>query len=80
MEYFVYILLCSDKTLYTGWTNNLDKRLIAHNFSKKGAKYTQTRRPVEMVYSEKFESRSLAMKREWQIKQMTRQEKLLLFK
>lgn len=72
--------MCSDKTLYTGWTNNLDKRLKAHNFSKTGAKYTKARRPVKFVYIEKFKIKSDAMKREWEIKQMDRREKQLTIK
>ena len=52
-ENFTYIVKCSDGSLYTGWTNDLDKRLKAHN-SGRGAKYTKTRRPVELVYYEKF--------------------------
>ncbi|MBQ9887007.1 MAG: GIY-YIG nuclease family protein [Lachnospiraceae bacterium] len=71
---YVYILKCSDASFYTGWTNNLEKRLAAHN-SGKGAKYTRTRLPVELVYYEAFESKSEAMSREWHIKRLTRQEK-----
>lgn len=75
--YFIYILKCSDGTLYTGYTNNLEKRIEAHNDGK-GAKYTRSRRPVEMVYSEKFRSKSKALKREWEIKKMERVDKLWL--
>jgi putative endonuclease len=75
--YFIYILKCSDGTLYTGYTNNLEKRIEAHNDGK-GAKYTRGRRPVKMVYSEKFRSKSKALKREWDIKGMEREEKLNL--
>ena len=71
---YVYILKCSDASFYTGWTNNLEKRLAAHN-SGKGAKYTRTRLPVELVYYEAFESKSEAMSREWHIKRLKRQEK-----
>lgn len=78
MSYFIYILKCSDGTLYTGSTNDLKKRLIAHNTGKTGAKYTKARRPVKMVYSEKFKTKSKAMKREWEIKGMKRTEKLEL--
>ncbi len=74
--YYIYILKCADKTLYTGSTNDLEKRVLAHNTSKTGAKYTKTRRPVRLVYSEKFRTKSKAMKREWEIKQMDREEKL----
>lgn len=70
----VYILLCRDGTLYTGWTNNLAQRLDRHN-SGRGAKYTRARRPVELVYVEYLEDKSSALKREYQIKQMTRVQK-----
>ena len=76
--YYIYILKCSDKTLYTGSTNDLEKRVLAHNVSMTGAKYTKARRPVKLVYSEKFRTKSKAMKREWEIKQMERGEKLKL--
>ncbi len=76
---YTYILKCNDDTLYTGWTNNLEKRIKDHNDGK-GAKYTKSRRPVELVYHEKFETKEEAMKREYAIKQLTRAEKLLLFK
>lgn len=80
MKHYVYILECSDGTLYTGYTNDLDKRLEAHG-SGKGAKYTKTRLPVKLVYSETFESKSEAMSREWHIKHdMNREEKLRLIK
>ena len=71
---YTYILKCKDGTLYTGWTNNLDKRLKAHNDGK-GAKYTKARRPVELVYYEEFELKEEAMKREYAIKQLTRKQK-----
>ena len=76
MEY-VYILRCADGSLYTGWTNDLEKRLQAHN-SGHGAKYTKTRLPVELCYFESFEDRGEAKSRECRIKQMTRQQKLAL--
>ena len=66
-ENFTYIVKCSDGSLYTGWTNDLDKRLKAHN-SGRGAKYTKTRRPVELVYYEKFLTKQEAMSREARIK------------
>ena len=68
------MLKCSDGTLYTGWTNDLEKRVEAHN-SGKGAKYTKARRPVELAYSEEFETKEQAMKREYAIKQLGRKEK-----
>lgn len=76
-ENFTYIVKCSDGSLYTGWTNNLDKRLKAHN-SGRGAKYTKTRRPVELVYYEKFLTKQEAMSREARIKQLSRSQKLEL--
>ncbi len=78
MSYFVYILKCSDDTLYTGVTNNIEKRVHAHNTSKTGAKYTKARRPVTLRYSEIYENKSLALKREAQIKKLTREQKLIL--
>lgn len=74
---YVYILKCSDNTLYTGWTTSLERRLKAHN-SGKGAKYTKPRLPVEIVYFEKFQDKKEAMKREYAIKQLSREEKLNL--
>lgn len=78
MNYFIYILRCNDDTLYTGITNNLEKRLHQHNNLKSGAKYTRARRPVEMVYSEICENKSQAQKREYELKGLTREQKLLL--
>ncbi|WP_230398680.1 GIY-YIG nuclease family protein [Novisyntrophococcus fermenticellae] len=74
---YTYILRCSDDTLYTGWTTDIQKRLNAHN-SGKGARYTRPRRPVSLVYYEVFQTREEAMQREWEIKHLTRQEKLKL--
>ena len=68
------MLKCSDGTLYTGWTNDLEKRVETHN-SGKGAKYTKARRPVELAYYEEFETKEQAMKREYAIKQLGRKEK-----
>ncbi|MBU0721145.1 GIY-YIG nuclease family protein [bacterium] len=78
MSYSVYILKCSDGTLYTGIAIDVDKRLVEHNTSDKGAKYTKVRRPVELVYSETVQDRSSASKREYAIKQLKREEKLRL--
>lgn len=75
--FYVYILQCSDNTLYTGYTVNLEKRVETHN-SAKGAKYTRGRLPVELLYHEILDSKSEAMKRENQIKKLSRQEKLYL--
>ena len=78
-EWVVYILECKDKTLYTGITNDIKRRIEQHNAGK-GAKYTVVRRPVKLLITFEMPSRSEAMKREYQIKQMTRKEKLLLIK
>ena len=79
MSYFVYILKCADDTLYTGIATDIDRRLNEHNSSEKGAKYTRSRRPVSLVYSEAFPDRSSASRREYQIKKkMSRAEKLSL--
>ncbi|MCL2166346.1 MAG: GIY-YIG nuclease family protein [Clostridiales bacterium] len=75
MPYFVYILSCSDGTLYTGITNDPEARLAAHN-SGKGAKYTSGRRPVRIVYQKLCESKSEALRCEIKIKKMTRKRKL----
>ncbi len=71
---YTYMVRCNDGTLYTGWTNDLKKRLAAHN-SGRGAKYTAARRPVTLVYAEQHEDRNRAMQREYTIKHLTRQEK-----
>ena len=76
---YTYILLCGDGTYYTGWTNNLQKRVDDHNAGK-GAKYTKSRLPVELVYHEIFETKEEAMRREYAIKQLKRSEKELLIK
>lgn len=76
--FFVYILLCSDKTLYTGITTDLERRVREHNTSQRGAKYTRTRRPVKLVFSQPFPNRSEAQKEEVQIKKLSRSEKLVL--
>lgn len=76
---YTYILECSDGTLYTGWTNNLEKRLKDHNEGN-GAKYTKARRPVTLAYYEAFETKEEAMRREYAIKHMTRKEKEELIK
>ena len=78
MKYFVYILKCADKSLYVGSTNNLEKRLKQHNDSKWGAHYTKIRRPVALLYSEKFATLKEARKRESEIKSWRRENKLKL--
>lgn len=76
---FVYILKCADDSLYTGWTNNLDKRMDTHN-SGNGARYTRGRLPVELVYFESYKTREEAMRRESKIKRMNRSQKIELIK
>jgi len=80
MEYYIYILECSDKSLYVGSTNDLEKRVLAHNTLKSGAKYTKARRPVVLVYSEIYQTKNDALKRELAIKRLTRKQKLELIK
>ncbi len=76
---YTYILECADKTLYTGWTNNLEQRIANHNAGK-GAKYTRGRLPVRLVYAEAFATKQEACKREASIKKMSREEKLALIR
>jgi putative endonuclease len=78
MSYFVYILECSDGSLYTGITKDVSKRLDEHNSKDSGAKYTKARRPVKLVYQESSENRSSASKREYEIKKFTKTKKLQL--
>jgi putative endonuclease len=75
--HYVYIVECSDGTLYTGYTTDIDRRLNEHN-SGDGAKYTRGRTPVELVHSEEYETRSAAMSREYEIKQLSRDQKKTL--
>ncbi|BBJ00284.1 hypothetical protein FGKAn22_19760 [Ferrigenium kumadai] len=77
MSWVCYLLRCADGTLYCGITNDLDKRLAAHNAGI-AAKYTRTRGPVELAYMERCPDKSAALKREMAIKQLTRAEKLAL--
>lgn len=74
---YVYIIECSDGTFYTGYTNNLDKRINTHNKGK-GAKYTRCRLPVKLLYYEEYDLKGEALKREYKIKQMTRKQKIKL--
>jgi len=76
--YYLYILKCADKTLYTGITTDLKRRIFEHNETSLGAKYTSHRRPVKIVFSKKFKNRSLASKEESRIKKLSRKEKLEL--
>ena len=73
--YFVYIIECADKTLYIGITTDIKRRIKEHNESKLGAKYTRGRRPVELKYAEQFETKSLALKREIELKKLSRKQK-----
>lgn len=75
--YYTYMVLCSDGSLYTGYTDNLVRRMGKHN-SGKGAKYTRSRLPVQLVYWEKFSGKRQAMQREYAIKQWNREQKLQL--
>lgn len=77
MTVFVYIVECADQTLYTGWTTDLHRRLAAHNAGK-GAKYTRSRTPVRLVYTETQPDPSAAMRREIEIKRLRRHHKLQL--
>ena len=74
---YTYIVLCRDGTLYTGWTNHLEARIRAHNDGR-GAKYTKSRCPVRLVWSKAFDTKEEAMREEWRIKHMTRDQKLAL--
>lgn len=76
---YTYILECRDGSLYTGWTNDMENRLRAHNEGR-GAKYTKGRTPVTLRYVEEHETKEEAMKREYAIKRMSRKEKLELMK
>lgn len=71
---FVYILRCVDNSLYCGWSNDVEKRLKIHNLGR-GAKYTRARLPVELVYFEVYDNKIYAMKREYEIKQMNKEDK-----
>ena len=77
MKAYTYLLRCADGTLYCGWTNDIEKRLAAHN-SGKASKYTRSRLPVKLVYFETFETKQEAMSREARIKRLSRREKLAL--
>ncbi|MBI5053836.1 MAG: GIY-YIG nuclease family protein [Chloroflexi bacterium] len=79
MGFFCYIVECSNKTLYTGWTTDVTRRVKMHNAGR-GAKYTRMHRPVRLVYSEKLRTRSAAQKRELAIKKLSRAKKLELIR
>ncbi len=76
-QWYVYILQCKDNTLYTGITDDVERRVAAHNAGK-GAKYTRGRGPTKVIYTEPFVNKPMALRREFQIKQMSREEKLTL--
>ncbi len=73
--WFVYILLCLDNSLYTGITNNLEKRFLEHKIGK-GGKYTRSHKPIKILYSEEFKTKSLALKREIEIKSWKKEAKI----
>ncbi len=77
-QYYVYILECADRTLYTGWTSDIDKRINSHNSSRNGAKYTRSRRPVRLVFSREYSSLSDTLKEEARIKKMSKAQKIQL--
>ena len=76
-KHYIYIVRCKDGSLYTGYAKDIEQRIAKHN-SGQGAKYTKIRRPVELVYQEMFDTKSEAMKREYEIKTFSRQKKLQL--
>lgn len=76
-KHYIYIVKCKDGSLYTGYAKDIEKRVEKHNKGQ-GAKYTKIRRPVELVYQEMFDTKSEALKREYEIKTYSRQQKLLL--
>ena len=78
--WYVYMLICKDETIYTGIARDLQKRLAEHNNGASGAKYTRSRRPVSLAYQEELPSRSAASIREYQLKKLSRQQKLQLIK
>lgn len=79
MSWVVYMLRCADESLYTGITKDVDRRIEEHNSDNtKGARYTRARRPVSLVYQERCQDRSIASQREYQLKQLSRAQKLLL--
>lgn len=78
--YYLYILKCADDTLYIGITTDLKRRVEEHNTSALGAKYTRGRRPVKLVYSEEYETRSVATREEARLKKLTKEQKLQIIK
>ncbi|BCU53245.1 UPF0213 protein [Staphylococcus auricularis] len=78
-KHYVYIVECNDGSLYTGYAKDVTQRVKTHNAGK-GAKYTKTRMPVDLVYQETYDTKSEALKREYQIKQYSRKQKLRLIR
>ncbi len=74
-NWYMYVVRCSDGSLYAGIAKNLRKRILEHNYGMKGAKYTRSRRPVEVVYKEECETHSEALKREWAFKKLSKRKK-----
>lgn len=74
-QWFVYMVRCADNSLYTGITNDLDRRINEHNGAKKGARYTRSRQPVTLVYQERVATRSLASQREYVLKRLKKADK-----
>ena len=74
-SWFLYVVRCADGTFYTGVTTDVDRRLHEHNATRRGAKYTRTRRPVELIYRTDYKDRTTAQKAERYFKSLTRQEK-----
>lgn len=80
MKWFLYVVRCADGTLYTGVTTNLARRIHEHNATKRGAKYTKTRRPVELMWSKEFNNRSDAQSAEYNFKRLLHKEKWEIIK
>lgn len=74
-NWYLYIVRCSDGSLYTGVTTDIDRRILEHNYGMKAAKYTRSRRPVRLVYEESCKDHSTALKREYQIKRLSKEKK-----
>ncbi len=75
--WYMYVLVCGDSSYYCGITNNVKRRLHEHNFTKKGAKYTKSRRPVTLIYIEECQGRSDALKKEYKFKRLKRKDKII---
>ena len=77
-KYYVYIVQCADGTFYTGYTTDVKRRILEHNFSSRSAKYTRSRRPIKLLYKEEYDDLSSALRREHQIKRLSRSAKKAL--